>query len=83
MPAARDTDQARQLGHGDRQTGAGLEADEDAVADQLDEFTQPQQPSDQAQRGHREAGEAGDLGETVCVATRHRPDGASDHQGDG
>jgi hypothetical protein len=36
MPAARRANQARQLGHGDRQPRPGLEAYQDAVADQLD-----------------------------------------------
>ena len=48
VPAAGHAEQARQLGHGDGQPGAGLEADQDAVADQLHERAQPQQPGDQA-----------------------------------
>jgi hypothetical protein len=48
MPAARRADQARQLGHGDGQSRSSLETHQDAVADQLDELTQPQHPGDQA-----------------------------------
>ena len=80
MPAARRANQARQLGHGDRQPRPGLEAYQDAVADQLDEFTQAQRPSSQAQRGDGKAGEAGYLRVTLCVALRHRPHGSRDHQ---
>ena len=53
--------------------GAGLEADEDAVADQLDECAEAQHPGDHAQRGHRQAGEAGDLRVALRVAAGHRP----------
>jgi hypothetical protein len=55
MPAAHRADQVWQLGHRDGQPRPGLEADKDAVADQLDELTQAQHPGNQAQRGHREA----------------------------
>ena len=83
VPAAGHAKQARQLGHGDGQPRAGLEAHEDAVADQLDEHAQPQQPGDQAKRRHGEACQAGDLRIALRVAIRHRPDGAGNHQRDG
>ena len=75
--------QARQLGHGDRQAGAGLETHKNAVADQLDEHAQPQQPGEQAERRHREGGEAGDLGVTLRVALRHGPHCSGNHERDG
>ncbi len=63
--------------------GADLEADEDAVADQLDQRAQPQQPGDQAERRHGEGGEAGDLRVALRVPVGHRADRAGDHQRDG
>ena len=54
VAAARHAEQAWQLGHGDGQAGAGLEADQDAVADQLHQDAQPQQPGEQAEPCHRE-----------------------------
>ena len=48
VATASNAKQTRQLGHGDGQAGAGLEADEDAVADQFDQNAQPQGPGDQA-----------------------------------
>ena len=83
VPAARHAEQARQLGHGDGQSRAGLEAHEDAVADQLHQHAQPQQPGDQAKRRHREGCEAGDLRVTLRVALRHRPHRSGNHQRDG
>ena len=68
MPAAGHANQARQLGHRDGEARAGLEADQDAVADQLYERAQSQQPSDQTKYRHREAGEACDLRIVLCVA---------------
>jgi hypothetical protein len=82
VSAARGTDQARQLGHGDRQSGARLEADEDAVTDQLDQCAEAQHPGDDAQRGHRQAGEAGDLRVALRVPAGHRPDRSGNHQRD-
>ena len=66
MTAAGDAKQARQLGHGDGQTRAGLEADENAVADQFHQRAQPQEPREQAERRYSEGREAGNL----CVALR-------------
>ena len=82
VPAAGHAEQARQLGHGDGQPGAGLEADEDAVADQLHQHAQPQQPGEQAKRGHGEGGEAGNLRVALRVPFGHRTHRSGDHQRD-
>ena len=83
VPAAGHAKQARQLGHGDGQPRAGLEAHEDAVADQLHERAQSQHPSEHAKRGHSEACEARDLCIALRVAVRHRPHRAGNHERDG
>ena len=44
VSAAGNAEQARQLGHHDRQPGAGLEANQDTVADQAHEHAQAEQP---------------------------------------
>ena len=80
VSAAGHAEQAWQLGHRDGQSRAGLEAHQDAVADQLYERTQPQQPGNQAENRHGEAGKAGDLRIALHVAARHFPDGARNHQ---
>ena len=83
MPAAGNAEQARQLGHHDGQAGAGLEPDEDAVADELDQRAQPQGPRKQAKQGHGEPGEAGDLPVAHRIAPRHLRDRAGEHERDG
>jgi len=83
VSAAGNAEQARQLGHRDREPGAGLEADQDAVAHQLDQRARPQRPCQQAQDRHRERGEARDRGVALRVARRHRAHRAGDHQRDG
>ncbi len=74
---------AWQLGHGNRQAGAGLEAHENTVADQLYQHAQPQQPGEQAERRHREGGEAGDLRVTLHVSLSHGPHRSGNHERDG
>jgi hypothetical protein len=83
VSAARHAEQAWQLGHGNGQPGAGLEADQDAVADQLHKDAQPEQPGQQAEHGHRECGEAGDLCVVLRIALRHRSHGCGNHERDG
>ena len=50
VSAAGNAEQAWQLGHHDRQPGAGLEAHQDTVADQPHQHAEPQQPCDQAKQ---------------------------------
>jgi hypothetical protein len=80
MATALHAKQTWQLGHGDGQARADLEADEDAVADQFDQHAQPQGPGDQAQRRHREGGEAGDLHVALRIAVGHCAHRPGDHQ---
>ena len=81
VTAAGNTEQTGQLGRGDGQAGAGLEADENAVADQLHERAQTQQPSEQAERRHRKGCEAGNLGVSLRVSFGHGRNGRGYHQG--
>ena len=50
VPAAGDAEQARQLRHDDGQARAGLEADQNAVADQAHQHAEPENPGDQAEQ---------------------------------
>jgi hypothetical protein len=79
VSAASDAEQARQLRHRDRQSGAGLESHEDAVADQPHQHAQPQEPRDEAKEGHHAGSEAGDLDVTLCISVSHRRNGPGDH----
>ena len=83
VPAAGHAEQARQLGHGDRQSRTGLEAHEDTVADQFDQHAQPQEPGEQAKYCHREGREAGDLRIALHVPVRHRAHRSGNHERDG
>ena len=51
FPATFDAEQFGQLRHGDRQRRAGLEAEQNGFADEVDQRTQPQQPRQQAHGG--------------------------------
>ena len=82
MAPACHAKQTWQLGHGDGQAGAGLEAHQDTVADQLHQRAQPQQPGEQAKAGHREGCEARNLRIALRIAVRHRAYRRSYHQRD-
>ena len=75
MTAAFHAEQFGQLRHRDRQSGADLEADQDAVADQSHQHTQPEQPGKQTQARHGERRKARDLHVARRIAFRHRTDG--------
>ena len=81
-PPPGNAKKAWQLGHGDGQAGAGLEAHKNAVADQLDEHAQSQQPGEQAKRRHREGRKAGDLGVSLRIALCHRSHRSGNHERD-
>ena len=80
VAAALHAEQAWQLGHGDGQAGAGLEAHQDAVADQLHERAQTQQPGEETKHGDSKSCEAGDLRVALCITLRHRSHGTGDHE---
>ncbi|MGC0388529.1 hypothetical protein ABIF91_000883 [Bradyrhizobium sp. USDA 241] len=80
MPTARDAEQARQLAHDDGEPGAGLEADQYAVADQADEDAELEQPTDEAQDRDRKSRKAGDLRVSHCVPAGEHPDRGGNHQ---
>jgi hypothetical protein len=82
LTATGDAEEARQLGHDDGQPRAGLEADQDAIADQPHQNAEPQQPGDQAKQSHGEGREAGDLGVVFGIAPSHCPNGSGEHQRD-
>jgi hypothetical protein len=79
VPTAGDAKQARQLRHGDSQAGADLEADQYAVADQLDQGTQSKPPRHQAERGQRETGKTCNLRITLRIAVGHYAHSSGDH----
>jgi hypothetical protein len=81
MSAAGNAEQARHLGHCDRQSGARLESHQDTVADEAHQHAQPQEPRDQAKQRHHAGREAGDLGVALRIAVSHRRNGPRDHQG--
>ena len=62
FPAPLDPEQLGQLGHGDRQRRAGLEAEQDGLADEVDERAQPQEPRQRAHAGDDQRGQRRDVG---------------------
>lgn len=80
VAAASDAEQARQLAHDDGEPRPGLEADQNAVADQPDEHAELEQPGEEAQNSHREGSQARDLGIAHRIAAGERADRAGDHQ---
>ena len=83
VTAARDAQEIGHLTSSNGQSGAGLETDENAFADEAHQDTEPQEPGDEAEEGHCERRQRGDLDVTVAIATGHDGHGASDHQRDG
>ncbi|MGY4460652.1 hypothetical protein ACVWYI_004612 [Bradyrhizobium sp. LB13.1] len=83
VAAAGDTKQARQLAHDDGESRSCLEPDQDAVADEAHEHAELEQPGDEAQHRYGEGRETCDLRITRRITAGERPDGRSDHQGDG
>ena len=72
MPATCNPKQNRSnWRHHNSQAGASLEADKNAVADQLHQGAQPQQPREKTKRRDREGGEACDIGVMLRIALRH------------
>ena len=82
LAAALDAEELRQLRHGDRQRRAGLEAEQDGLADEVDQRAQPQQPRQHAHRGHDERGQRGDVRPARRVAAGHAGDGDADEHRD-
>src|SRR5690348_9237571 len=82
MTATSDSKQARQLGHGNGESGADLEAHKNAVADQPDEDAEAEQPCEQAKPGHRESRKACDLHIALRIAFGHLNHAGGDHQRD-
>ena len=68
MTATSDSKQARQLGHGNGESRADLEAHKNAVTDQPDEDAEAEQPCEQAKPGHRESRKACDLHIALRIA---------------
>ena len=64
----------------DSQSGSGLEADENAVADQLHQNAELKDPNDHSERGYGEARQALDLGVALPIPARHRPYCSGDHE---
>jgi hypothetical protein len=64
----------------DSQSGSGLEADENAVADQLHQNAELKDPNDHAERGYGEARQARDLGVALRIPARHRTHNSGDHK---
>ena len=82
VPTAGDPEEAGQLRHDDGEPGAGLEANQNAVADQAHQHAEPEDPGNQAQDRHGKGRHAGNLRVSDRIACRQRPDRARDHQRD-
>ena len=82
LPAALDPEQLGQLRHGDRQRRAGLEAEQDGFADEVDEGTQSQQPCQHAHGRHDQRGQRRDVGPACRIALRHARDRDADEHRD-
>ena len=70
MTAAGNAEQARQLRHDDGQPRAGLEADQDAVADQPHQHAEPEEPGDQAKSRDGKGSNTRNLGVADRIARR-------------
>ena len=82
VAAAGNAEQARQLAHDDGESGAGLEADQNAVADQANENAEFEKPGDQAKQRHGAGRKACDLRISHRIPAGQRPDSARNHQRD-
>ena len=69
--AALYAEELRQLRERDGQRGARLEAEQDGLADEVDERAQLQQPRDDAHRRDDDGGERCDCGPSRRIAARH------------
>ena len=82
LSAALDAEQLRQLRHGDRQRSAGLEAEQDRFADEVDERTQLEQPR-QYTHGRYDARRQRRNRRPACrIAVCHARDGDPDEHRD-
>ena len=75
LAAARDAEQLRQLRHRDGQRRSGLEAEQDRLADEVDQRAQPQHPRQHAHRRHDQRGQRRDVRPARRIALGHAGDG--------
>ena len=80
--AAGNAEQARQLRHNDGQPRTGLEADQNAVADQPHQQAEPEEPGDQAKSRDGKGSNTRNLGIADRIARREGSDRSRGHQRD-
>ena len=81
VAASADTEKFRQLGHGDGQCRAGLETEQDRIADKGNQPAQAQHPCQYTQTGHDESRQGSDLYRARRIASCHIGDRDTDEQG--
>lgn len=74
MASACHAEQAWKLCHGNGEARTCLETDQNTVADQPDQDTQPKRPGDEGKSGDGECRKACDLGVAQRIVTRHQRD---------